>query len=80
MRSRGIVLWRRHKSLVGRIINMKRIERGRIVRSVARSSSHIMKMIHSGIMNSISVDVILSENAVSQCKGKENRKGGTSLS
>jgi hypothetical protein len=33
-------------------------------------------MIHSEMMNSISVDVVLSENAVSQCKGEENRKGG----
>jgi hypothetical protein len=51
---------------------MKRIE----MRSIVKSSVRTMKMIHSEITNSISVDVVLSENTVSQCKGKENKKGG----
>jgi hypothetical protein len=55
---------------------MKKGKKGRIVRSIIKSSICTMKMIHSKIMNSISVDVVLTENAVSQCKGKGNRKGG----
>jgi hypothetical protein len=55
---------------------MKKTAEGQVVRSVVKSCIRTIKMIHSEITNSISVDIVLSEDVVSQCEGKENRKGG----
>jgi hypothetical protein len=35
-----------------------------------------MKMTHSEIVDRVNIDVVVSEYAVSQCNGKENRMGG----
>jgi hypothetical protein len=47
VRMRGIVLWKRYGSVIGRIIALKRNRGERIVRNVIESSSHTMKTLHS---------------------------------
>jgi hypothetical protein len=46
-RSRGITLWRRKEIVVERIIDLKRSKRGRMLRSIVKSSSHITKILPS---------------------------------
>jgi hypothetical protein len=59
---------------------MRRIGKERMKRSSDESSSPTIKMIRSKMMNSISIEVDLSESAVSRCNGLRKQKGGTSLS
>jgi hypothetical protein len=79
VRSKGIVLWWRHESIVRRIVNMKRIERGRIVRNVVQSSVHIMKILLSEMGMKVSVCEVCPK-VHKPVRRKEKKKGGTSLS